>query len=239
MRFFEKAHRSFEWLEHGKTVVEILFALGSGRVLDAALATWTHVPQVWRAPIWLSFAAGVLALLVKFLPRKSALVIQSEDQSAESKGLLIPQNSPIAAVDKFYNRFDPTFSAEVEQALRQTAATVPAHERERYLYRGLTVAYVYSQFERLWYLIYGSQIKLLQQLNHADLKRQDAFFFYTDAAVAYPNEYVAYSFDQWIGFLRANNVIREDGDLVRITVRGRDFLKYMIDEAMPIHLKRF
>ena len=51
--------------------------------------------------------------------------------------------------------------------------------------------------------------------------------FYTLAATQYPEAYNGYSFEAWLGFLRDQLLVREDGGRLRITVRGREFLTYL------------
>jgi hypothetical protein len=65
------------------------------------------------------------------------------------------------------------------------------------------------------------------------------FPFYTSAAQTFPALYANYSFDQWFGYLRSQGLIREDGDAVSITIRGRDFLKFLIDEGRSAKQRNF
>jgi hypothetical protein len=142
-----------------------------------------------------------------------------------------PVGQPLAAVNQYYHRIDPRYTGEIEAAIRQTAGQVPVPDRDTYLFRSLTVALIYVQFETLWWNIFASQIKALQHLNNGQLKRETIFPYYAEAAAANPSFYAEYSFDKWLGFMRSHVVIREDGDLIGITVKGKDFLKFSLTIA--------
>ncbi len=208
-----------------------MIALGFGKIVQALLLTATKIPPIWVTPIWLLSAAGSMALLVSVGNKWWRRPIQEKGSQSLVGPVVV---NPAALVDKYYHRINPTFTAEVEAALRQSAAQVPASERETHLFHALTVSFIYTQFEILWFNIYASQIKALQRLNEGRLKREGIFPYYTEAATANAATYADYSFDQWLGFMRSHSVIREDWDLISITVRGQDFLKFLIDEAKVV-----
>jgi hypothetical protein len=53
--------------------------------------------------------------------------------------------------------------------------------------------------------------------------------YYDEAARDYPQIYANYSFDQWLGFVQEQQlVIRHPSDMLEITHKGKDFLKYSI-----------
>ncbi len=53
--------------------------------------------------------------------------------------------------------------------------------------------------------------------------------FYDTAANEYPNVYEKYSFDDWLRFLEGQVLLIRKGDMVEITMEGREFLKYLVD----------
>jgi hypothetical protein len=226
--FLERTKRGLDWLQHGYLLVQIGGSIGVGKAIQAALVTYTHIPPIWVTPLWLLASAVMMTLLI-YLGNKIGAPIQGK--GSQSQALVGAPTTAAVQVEKYFNRIDPTFSGEVEAAVRQAAVQAP--DRETYLIRGLTVALIYVQFESAWFNIFASQIKALQHLNNEQLKREGIFPFYSEAANANAATYATYSFDQWLGFLRSNTLIREDGDLIGITVKGRDFLKFLIDEAKP------
>jgi hypothetical protein len=83
-------------------------------------------------------------------------------------------------------------------------------------------------FELTWLLIYASQLDALHDLNSGPLKRKQLRPYYDAVAQKFPDAYRQYSFDGWLGFMRTLVLIREDGDMVSLTIRGQEFLKYLI-----------
>src|ERR1700693_1913132 len=53
--------------------------------------------------------------------------------------------------------------------------------------------------------------------------------YYAKAALEYPPSYGNYSFDEWMAFMKSNGlVLRHPSDMVEITLRGKDFLRYLV-----------
>jgi len=94
----------------------------------------------------------------------------------------------------------------------------------RYL-AAMSITYVFSEVYRL---IWGSQLNLLDYLNsHNGQPAESLRSFYNLGATLYPEYYKEYSFEQWLGFLKDQLLIREDRGLISITVRGREFLTHL------------
>lgn len=56
-----------DWVQYGYLLVQILTALGAGKLIEAVLRTQTQISSAWITPIWLLSSAFVLALLVAFV----------------------------------------------------------------------------------------------------------------------------------------------------------------------------
>src|SRR5260370_14671964 len=84
----------------------------------------------------------------------------------------------------------------------------PVAEREIYLFCSLTLAVIYVQFEVLWWNIFASQIKALHRFNNGQLRREGIFAYYAEAAAANPSTYAGYSFDQGLGVMWDEGIIR-------------------------------
>jgi hypothetical protein len=232
MAFTERVKTGMEWLEHGKTVVEILIALGGGAGVHAALNQWTKLPSVWIHPIWLLASAFFLWLIMKIWPKVAYVQQQS--------GQLVGGDVSLAQVDHVFNSIDHRITGDVEANIRMQIQKLPVGEqRETFLVRGATALIVCVQFEEIWHNIFGSQIKVLQQLNGEALKRATIFGYYADAALDGPQMYSGYSFDKWLGFMRSELLLKEDGELIRITVKGRAFLKFLVEEGRTAAQRAF
>lgn len=230
----EKTKRGLDWLQHGYLLIQIAGSGAVGKAVKAVLVTYTHISSVWVAPIWLGASTATLALLVYIGNRVRRTPVQEHGTQLLAPA---PIAQPVAVIDEHYHRINPLFAGEVETSIRQTATQVPPAERETYFCRALTVTFIYAQFELVWYNIFGSQIKALQRLNLGQLRREDIFPYYAEVATANAKTYADYSFDKWLGFMRTQTLIRQDDDLIGITIKGKDFLKFLIDDSKPVGAK--
>ncbi len=112
-------------------------------------------------------------------------------------------------------------------------------DREKILIRYLAGLQVYREFERTYYAIYGSQIMALADLNSAGVEGLPVArirMFYDNAAATNPDAYENYTFDQWVGFLKLNNLVREtqNGLGLGIAPMGHEFLIHLPRSRLPI-----
>ncbi len=136
-------------------------------------------------------------------------------------------------------RFENDLLLEQENAIRQELNNRRVDdpvERERVLVRHLAATYIYGRFERTYHLIFGSQILMLQDLNAAGiLHRDNVKSHYDMACILSPEFYANYSFDQWLHYMVSQTLVLVDGDNVTITVAGREFLKFLIQEGLAFN----
>ena len=86
-------------------------------------------------------------------------------------------------------------------------------------------------FDVVWYTIYNSQLRLLDALNSRQLTTAEAKKYYDQASQNFPIPYLTYSFDQWLSYLHFWSLIAQNGDTLGISVRGKEFLKYLVHEG--------
>jgi hypothetical protein len=168
-------------------------------------------------------------ILVKYGPRHP-----SRFQQPESQSLAIPSaiQETIKMVESSYHGIDPRLTHDNEESItRELRQIFLPSERERFLVRLVILLGTIFDFEYIWYNIFASQIDALQELNGGPLKREDLFKHYIRAATSFAAFYSDYSFEQWIGYMRTQVLLREDGDQINITVKGRSFLKHLIDHG--------
>jgi hypothetical protein len=88
---------------------------------------------------------------------------------------------------------------------------------------------VASLHEYTWLTSFKSQLVMLLDMNGKGgyMTLAAAKGYYDKAAVEYPEIYSNYSFDQWIAYVKGQQlVLRHPSDMLEITVKGKDFLKY-------------
>ena len=105
-----------------------------------------------------------------------------------------------------------------------------AEDRETALVRALASVNILVAFERTNGTIWGSQVAMLRYLNGLaqGCGVSDVRPFYDAAKAEYPAWYENYSFEQWLEFLCGSILIVRDHDHIQISVRGREYLKYLI-----------
>ena len=128
--------------------------------------------------------------------------------------------------------------AEMEVRIRDDMHNrgIPDAERERALINHLAVAQVLREFDLIATGIYSSQHTFLQMLNVSAQPVASALGepIYAAAASNHPALYEDTSFDNWLGWMLQANLMRREGDGWRITVKGREFLQYLVGTGRAI-----
>jgi hypothetical protein len=94
--------------------------------------------------------------------------------------------------------------------------------------------YIVLFFERIYNLIFGSQIGILKHLNSSNgVPLADVKNIYKDTIQKNNDNLKNYPFESYWGFLESRGlVVIEDKNIAKITWIGRDFLKYLIDNGL-------
>lgn len=127
--------------------------------------------------------------------------------------------------------------AYYESEARELLDNVPDPEHKlAWALRFYAVARHDAEFEGIYRQIFGSQIKALRSINHSQPWTDEQLRpFYDEAASLYPKAYEAFSFEQWREFMFTTLMITQpdtETGLFGITVRGRDFLGWLISRGI-------
>jgi hypothetical protein len=136
-------------------------------------------------------------------------------------------------LEPFVNSLVLEHEEAIRKELNNRRVDDPA-ERERVLIRHLAASVIYNRFDQIYQYIFGSQISALQELNPIGTMAKDDLetTYMLAAAITAPEFYQNYSFDQWLNFLSIHGLVRmDDVDKVTITVAGREFLKFLIQDG--------
>jgi hypothetical protein len=120
---------------------------------------------------------------------------------------------------------------QTERDMKLLVAQQHPNEREATLAKFIGMGYWGYLHELTWAYIFRSQILALTELNArggmTPLSAQRTY--YTKAKAEYPEYYAKYSFEQWLSFMQKthNLLFQHPSDMIEITVRGRDFLKFL------------
>lgn len=109
-------------------------------------------------------------------------------------------------------------------------------DRERVVIRTLAAQYVLGDFNRIYSVIFGSQILVLATLNSAGdtgLSLDALRPFYDNAAQRYPEAYKNDTLERWLDFLKSSELIRDSQNGVAITQWGTEFLDHLVRLRRP------
>jgi len=188
-------------------------------VLTHGLRWWQQGALALIYGFMLIWAIGVTVMMAR-----QSEHARSFTQSAAKPEVGTPEQ--FAAIDKIYKTYDNQLLHETEELFRASAKKCQAgDEREAFLIRSLATITILSFFESTWYSIFASQLAALEQLNMRFLKVEDLHPYFQLNADQRPQ----YQFESWFGYLKTQVLVRQDGYNVGITVRGREFLKYLVE----------
>lgn len=101
------------------------------------------------------------------------------------------------------------------------------------LIRQVATIQMFFAFERAYRLIFGSQLKLLDFLNHKGQQHKSILeIFYNAAVEEYPDFYARTNFDSWTAFLFTNHLMAIEEEEYGISVAGKDFLVWLTIEGL-------
>lgn len=108
-------------------------------------------------------------------------------------------------------------------------------QREDLLIELLAGALTREAWGRIYLLIFGSQIQLLQSLNQSPggLAKAEVRAIYQTGMTQQPQLYSAVTFESWMTFVESSALVSRNGDLYVMTPYGRGFLKYIVAQGLP------
>jgi hypothetical protein len=112
-------------------------------------------------------------------------------------------------------------------------------EREALLLRALARSQVNAQFDRTSMLIYGSQLELLVEASSrpAGISDEELLTKFEQVKAADPVFHEQTTLDSYRGFLLNTGVLLVQGDRLKITPFGKEFLKFLVDNGLT-HRRR-
>lgn len=207
----------------------IVWVLGGGLLTAAGQAYRMALNRPWETKVLVAvFLISSLGLAVVMLVAAARSKRQAQQAPTQDASTAITTIQP-ANVDEFYRTYDNRLLLELEQNLRAEASKFAPADREKFLVRYFASTMITGIFEYTWVLIFRSQLLAMQALNQRSRRIHELQPFYDEAITA--ENFVFYSnypFTSWLAFMKSFVLVREDGDVVSITIRGQEFLKYLI-----------
>jgi hypothetical protein len=200
-------------------------------IINAILGSWP------LAVVLLGFTALLLFRkpLLQLLNRADEFGVAGLKVSARSQVQPHDNQSTISQVEQLATAMQSPMLTEQENFILNNldSLTTDHKEREKMLIKLLAASQISVAFERTYIYIFGSQIAMLQALNSipGGFESMSALRpFYEQAKAKHPDFYGSYSFENWLSFLQTQLLILEQDEKIGITVRGKEFLKYMIQQ---------
>lgn len=220
------------WTKHWEDIRPQLKydAIKAGIGIPGIPAAYWLIQRVRHMPVDWYVAAVLVALFLAFIfvstrQRKAATQPSTAIQAVEG-----PVAVSVKAVDEYYKVGSGPFLDELEAHFQRLAVYhKDQKERERFLIRALAAGAASYLHDVSWFTIFRSQLNALNELNSKGaMIRDELRQFYNAAALLNPHLFNDYTFDSWVEYLESQTLIRQDGNIVQITVRGKDFLKYLV-----------
>jgi hypothetical protein len=147
-----------------------------------------------------------------------------------------PQPSLRIADSFFDHTLLAIYRKEIAEAIEKSNLEGEAKQRE--LLDFSAAIWIISYFERSYLSIYGSQLAALRGLNSGGLEGlsvEQLRSFFDIAASLHAEFYTNISFEQWIGFLERSQLVTHlSNGNIGISINGRSFLKYLINQGYPL-----
>jgi hypothetical protein len=188
--------------------------------------------QMSHVPIWGVWLILVFVSLVAFVwVAKSQRSGQQQQPFAQSTAMTpMPAAINFDAATHFRTAHYSQLTTEAEKNIRLAAAQNQPNDREGFLAKLIGIGIVSYLHDMTWAYIYKSQILMLTELNRRGgiMAIADVKAFFDKAKEDYPNVYKTYEFEGWLRYLEKEQlIIHHPSEMMEITLRGRDFLKYL------------
>jgi hypothetical protein len=174
----------------------------------------------------------------KFAPPSEQLPSPPKEGVAATSATLQPSGRDrvrefIAGLRGFFAEQIEPAAQKVRNELDQTFGTNPSDQIEGLVYAVASLN-VQLTHERHFYVIYGSQLRLMEQMIGGGVSTDVTRKLYEEAKAAFSEAYRNYTFEQWIGFLVGSGLVTvgQGGNYI-LTPYGRGLLKYIVDRQLP------
>ena len=241
---FGKFKAALDWVAYGKLLVDIALAVSGWKFTKLIVSKVHSIPSEWDAPIaWLVSAVILLALL-RFW-RTPSSVTDREQRSGTGTSLSANAKHSLPPDFDIEEFFRLAYRSPLEEELIKNFRYI-AHEKspqnpEEFYLKILSIGFVQAVNDDIWYRAFRSQLVTLVEVNKNGgwLTTQKAKAVFEEAASANPKAYEKDTFERWLSFLTSNQLlIRHPSEMLEITTRGKDLIRYMAHWGRDIESKR-
>jgi hypothetical protein len=156
---------------------------------------------------------------------------------AQSPATMLAKNanetlSPGVDIDEFFRMAyrSPLLEKESQKNMRILALQRSSDDVEKFYLELIGVGLLAALYDSIWWPMFRSQLLALTEVNRNSgiLPLAKVKGFYDKASEEYEQEYAHDNFGRWFSYLTRNYlVLHHASDMIEISVRGKDFLKYL------------
>src|SRR5712692_10470988 len=198
-----------------------------------AAVTWAAnrlLHMIPNMPAWAVWAIVLIASFVVFdlVARNRGGKGRAPNTAQTATNALMGASGNFDATLYFQQSYASPLQPEAENNIRTAATQNQPIDREGFYVKLIAIGVISYVYDMAWAYIFRSQLLLLMELNRKILLLAEVRTHYDKAASDTPTVYANYSFGQWMDFLKSHLLLlQHPNGMVEITVRGRDFLKYL------------
>ena len=183
---------------------------------------------------------GLLVILI-FQNQFKRLIDRTSKVGKDGASFDRPQEDPKLSAESiaFRDLMKHPVSATVlvrEKAIQTEVGQLKITDQQaiELLLRGVAMARIEIDFNRISSNIFGSQLGLLVQISGSSqgIQRLKADAIFADAQKQNPEVHGGQSTDEWLHYLLSTNLVTFQNDRLDITQYGKDFLKHLIDNRL-------
>jgi hypothetical protein len=214
------------------------------QALSNAPRTASHLPDFNGAgnyvPLLLLCVAGVSWLIGHYWKKEKPNQQLQTSSNALSRG--VPHDpGTFNSVDFFRTAYYSPLQDVGVNSIKTEAERVRPQDKESFYLDILAVGSISIIYNDIWWPLFRSQLLALSALNnqHGLVPTSTFRKFYDEAAKEYESEYKDISFDDWMAYLTINTLLTiHPSEMVEITLKGKDFLKFLLHWGRTEKTKR-
>jgi hypothetical protein len=236
---FVKDFIKSEWSEVKGDLKYDLYKWGTITVGGAMVALGAYLThKISWFPDWVPYLVAFILTMFAFMWSSKRLSRSTQTKQPPTTvqnvpGALVappPASVNFDAAAFFRQAYTSALTDEAEKNFRLAAQQHQPNEREGFLLRIMGIGTVAWVHDITWSTVFKSQLLMLLEMNRRGglIPLADAKPYYDQAVIDFPQIYANYAFEQWIAYLKGETlIIHHASNMLEITVKGKDFLKYL------------
>ena len=184
---------------------------------------------------------AMLTQLIQLSARKDDKLLSAQDTQTTQAAMLLTPGVNFNFDDYFRLAYVSQLTEQTTKDIKILVGQQHPNDREDTLTKFIGIGFWGYVHEVTWPYIFRSQILALTELNARGgiLPLAGIKAHFDKAAADNPNTYAQYTFDQWMNFMLSHTLLlQRPGDAIEITLRGRDFLKFMTHWGWNADMRR-